>query len=379
MKTKREQLIEALDVLELVPSRPGMAASEYIKITTSGSMMQMSLASEVLGVVQVPISGKFPCKQPYFLDRRVATPFLRVARDTKSHDEINWESLHSTTGKGKRQKTYQSLQIQHGRRKAEMATLAEVTGYGDVKIDKHAQQVKLTDDQRAIIKCAFNCASLDPSTPELNCVFITTKGLVLSYNTVAMMIGKTTKFKDALPLPLHLLSMLQHDKNPKIFIQKDKVVLQFEEGMIAQTVSSKALKSFPVKSIINKAESIGKIPLAFVVSAAKLFQSMDRFSSYISAVRKQEQVLKLKVKKGHKELVISAIVPNIKLVEELRLQEKAKQDVECEWPLDVILPTMQFIGAQKQDVSIHVNEEKESPYYLSTEDVTLLVARKANK
>ena len=378
MKIEKEKLISALEILSLVPQRPGMSASEYIRITTSGKKMTLALSSEVLGVVSFPIEGKFPCKEPFYLDRRVAVPFMLAGRDSKSDfellsDEVEVESVE----KRKKPQKKTVLVIRQGKRSAAMVDVPEVHGYGEIKIDKNSKKVKFSEEQRSLIKAAFNCASPDPSLPELNCVYITSQGFILSYNTIAMMIGKTEKFKESLPFPLHLLSMIQHEKDPTIYISKDKVILEFKEGMIAQSLSVKAVKKFPVKDVMSKAHSLKKVPYLFSINAAKLFNSMDRFSSYISAVRKQDQVIRVIVKKKSKQVKIVSNVPNIKLTEEVTLEKPSSSDLVCEWPLDILRPVIQFLGSGKTRIDIHSDEKTKSPYFLSTDDVTLLVARRA--
>lgn len=375
MITKREDILNAMAVLELVPERPGMSASEYIKVTTSGSKMQMSLASEVLGEVEISIKGKFPCKQPFYIHRQVAEPFFRAGRDTKK--DFEWTAEESQTKKKGKIVLSSSLKIKQGRREALLSTLPEVMGYGKIKVERGGLVVKLSDEQRSLIRAAHNSAGMDPSSPELNCVYLTSKGIVMSYNTVTMFVGKATRFQESIPFPLHLLTMLQHAKNPKIHLQKDKVILEFDEGMISQTLSVKARKDFPVKGVLDKIKNVDKLPKICEVNAGRLFKSMDRFTKYMSSVRRQDSILKLRVDKGSKEMILEALVPHTQLMETVRLEEKAKHNMKGDWPLDAVIPIIQFIGSQKQTITLSTNEEKKTPYYVTTDDVTLLIARRA--
>src|SRR5690242_5501401 len=91
----REILLDAIEVLGLVPSRPGIVTSEYICIKPGKKFIRMILASEVYGFVDIKGSGKWPFPKNIYIDKRLFDPFINAARNIKSKSNF----IFKKTGK----------------------------------------------------------------------------------------------------------------------------------------------------------------------------------------------------------------------------------------------------------------------------------------
>lgn len=368
MIVNREKLLKAIEILSLVPSRPGITSSEFIKIVKKSSGIKMSLASEVLGVATCEVSGNsWPVESPFFVDKRLITPFLLAGANGKKIFEF------SAKEDKKKQKV---LHIKHGRRSADFAPLPKVGGYSDIEIPKGTRPLKFTESQEVLIQCALNWSTPDPVTPQLNCVFVTSKGLVLSYNQLAIFAGKTDTFKDSIPLPLYLLALITDPKRrPRILLSKKQVILEYESGTIAQSLPQKAVEEFPVKDIMSSMKAAAKLPEQFSIPSDRFFKVLERFSSYIAEVRKKDRVIRLE-RETENSLSIETKLQHVSMKEVIKVTGTVGK-VKCDWALDLVLPIVKHLAMEKTDIKVRYDDKKKTPYYLTANDVTLAIARKA--
>jgi len=362
MQIKRESLLRVVEILSMVNQRAGIPPSEYVRIIAGKKKVDFYLSSDALCRVEAEKDGDWPVKSPYFVDRNLFMPFIQAAKTIKSVKDFEFEEVDK------------QLMITHGRRKITFTDLPPVTGYGKIEIPDDAVEINLTEEQRALMRCAESCATSDPITPHLNCVYITEDGLVLASNQLVIFHGTTRKFKNAIPMPLYLLSMLELEGANKLVFTEKFVVLKMDRGEILQTVPQQALKGFPSKKIgkrITESESFQKL---FTVQAVKIAEVLQRFSVYMASVRRQDRVVKVVAKKNDNVLTISSSVAQVKLQETLKLKHPVKVAVKAEWPLDLILPVLTFLGTQDTDLIISADED--SPYFVDGGAVKLVLARK---
>ncbi len=363
MQINKDAFIKPLTVLDLVPTRAGITASEIVKIDKGNGGLSLTLSSEVLGKVEVKASGKFPIKLPVYMDRRLLMPFVMASRDVKTNKDFEFSVQDK------------QLVLSHGSRKVMFNELPEVGGYGKININDHeGEVVKFSNKQKSLIKCATSCSAKDPSMPQLNCVYLTDKGVVMASNEISVFIGQAEKFKNSLPFPLFLLNIISHPDLQDIRFLKDKVILEFDCGLIMQTLPEKARKEFPTKRILKHGLSVENLPKVFSVSAAKLSESFKRFITYLDVVRRQDRVVVLEADKGSKFLRIKASTVHAKLLETVKMGFKVKEAISIEWPIDMVAPVIEWLGSQKETVDVHFDNE--SPFFIKNEIITLAVARK---
>lgn len=365
----KETLLSVLEIVNLVPSRPGISASEFIRVTPNKETLTFELTSEVCAKVTVKGNGEWPFKGRFFIDRRLLIPFLSVAKDIKS--DAPFEFFKEDEG---------YLGVRHGRRKASFEKMADIqSGYGELPDIKGAE-VKLSDDIKRFLECAATCASPDPATPELNCVYIHAgekRSTVLSYNQIVMFCGSTSA-KDrptqSVAFPLFLIPFLSSEHLKRVTWSKKDVILHFDCGTIWQTVPLKAAKEFPCKQLIDIAKE--KSPEVFVLECKSFSTMVSRLVLYLGAVRRQDWLLEITNRSKKKDMLDFEVrIPQGSFRERLKAKVNNEAELNEVWSLDTLFPIFNYF-ASKKDESISVHFDKKSPYHLVSGNVTIVVSRK---
>ena len=79
---RRSKLISGLNLLDLIPEKVGLSSSEFFKINGSGDKITISVASYIMG--EINLVGKGSWKGEYFIDRRVFLPFIYASKELKN-------------------------------------------------------------------------------------------------------------------------------------------------------------------------------------------------------------------------------------------------------------------------------------------------------
>jgi hypothetical protein len=367
----KENLLPVLDILDLVPSRPGVSASEFIRATVKKSVLTMELTSEICGKVSVKGSGEWPFgDKPFYFDRRLLMPFLQVAKKIKS--DAVFEFSKDKEG---------HLCIQNGRRRAQFEIVPEVkTGYGQLD-DSKTKEVKLGPELKSLMSAAVLCASPDPATPELNCVFVDVgekATAVLSYNQIVMFCG-TSKEKErpseSVAFPLFLIPYLSHSKLKTVKWSKKEVILYFDCGAIWQTTSAIASKKFPVNELIELIRKGTSLPKVFKVESSKFSTIVNRLVIYLGPVRRQDWVLDIHKPVDKEVMNFDVRIPQGGFKERLKASWCVDSAIKESWPLDVIFPVLEYLSKSKGD-ELKVLYKDKSPYYLVSKNFVVVVSRK---
>lgn len=365
-----EKMLEVLSVIELVPTRPGVPASVFMQMTENNGRMKVALSSEVSGVVSLPGQGSLGLKRSMFLDRRILCPFLMAAKDYRSEKPFVFKN-----GQENKQ-----ILVSQGRRKAYFDLVGEVSGYGNLKADGGVV-LPLSTALTGLIKVAAECGTADPSVPELNCVYSIFDGkrvrLYGSNQLVALRgVEKVKgKFPVKLALPLFVIPFLGLDGLKEARVKDTEVILQFSCGVIWQGVPVKAQKSFPYKNIDKGLEDGLSWPIQFRMQTRKLGFITSRFTQYLTAVRRQDWLMKLIAKSGEKQILMEVKIPQGVFHEWLAVEDAIEKDFTIDWPLDIMLPVLEYLHKEKERV-VKVHFGKDTPYLLDAGNVQLLVARR---
>lgn len=365
MIVSREQMIRAVEILSLIPQRAGIPPSEYIKIEPRKKKLHLFLSSDALGRIEVDIDGTWPVSSPYFVDRSLFMPFVTAAKNMSSTKDFVFEDAGESV-----------LRIRHGRRKVVLSPLPSVTGYGKIEEEEGSTELSLSERQKEIIQCAGPCATTDPISPHLNCVFMTEDGLVMASNQIVIFSGQTKRFATTIPMPLYMLQLLALDGVEKLIFSKKQVIMKLDCGEILQTVTHQALKKFPTATIIERIAASKKYTKAMSLDAAKLSEVLQRFATYMASVRRQDKVIMLRARQGKSDLIISAQIAAVKLTETMKMPSPAMMDLKAEWALEMVQPVIAFLGAKKK--RLVVSYKKGAPYFIDADDVKLLLAQKVS-
>ena len=377
MNIDKARLIQAVKILDLVPARPGIPSSEFIRFAeyTSGSGghgILMSLSSDAYGNMFVPCDMDETFAKPFYIDRKALLPFLfmnehnnrrvkgRVHKDTIS---ITKEKVEGSS----------VLTFRIGRRKISLTAVPKVSGYSDPP-DIEGRKVDLSTKQKHMINCALGFASTDQGLPQLMAVAISDNGFILSSNDRTIFVGKTKKTEkhDGFLLPLFALSLLSHAEVRYLRINKEGVVIHFKNGTIMQALPAQALKSFPHKRIM--AVGAKDIQEVFNVNAGKLCSRLWTFSGFMSASK--EKLVQL-VGTTDGKLTIRGTVSHAKVSDFLYVSD-LRHDFEMAIPLEMVMPFLEFLKQDDQDLSFRFSDKTNTPYYLVSKYATLVLARKSN-
>jgi hypothetical protein len=370
MKTwtvSKDVLLEAVDVMSLVPSQPGVPSSEFFRIIRKGKACKFCLSSIVSGEISVVGKGRFPFKI-FYLDRKVFLPFVGVAK------ELRGDLPFVFTAKGKH------LLVMHGKRRAVFNASTKVMGYTFQPNEKLQSKVVLDQKARKLITCARDCSPNDTVSPVLNCVYIRpyNKGLgVYATNTLVMFKGRASaKISPRIPLPLGLVPLLGSEQLKSVHWRKRLVALHFSCGNVWQPVSAKALKRFPVSAIEKVMQRAQAYPLLFKVKSQRFGKVIARLGMYLGAVRRQDWVLELVGIAGKRSVKLVSNVPGSSFKEVVVASAPMKKDFALTWPLSNLLPVFEYLASSRQPIAVR---SKGGISYVSTPTVQVSIARKKEK
>ncbi len=354
MLLDKEKLLAAIRIVDLVQMRSGIPTSEFIKMEAQSKTLLFSLTSEVAGRAAVKLDEDCPMKGTWFIDRRVLVPFLMQDNNSKAV-EVGFVK--------------ESLVFKYGRRKLSLVGIDAISGYGDIKDDKSKPEVlKLSDDSKAMAVVAGKYAPADQSLAQLQCVYFGKDGSIVSSNSTNIFYGKATKLSKEILFPCFLVSALSNSSLTNATVFRSLVVLYFGNGFITQTLPAQTVKGFPIDKIKSLVVKGNKYPAVLTFSSQKLHDILSRLSTIVAA--NKDKTVRLDGADGLVKL--SSGVSHAKVTDSF----KAKcSTFSCELPLDEVLHFIEF--AAKKDEEIRIRFEKNTPYILQTDSMTLVVSRKA--
>jgi len=361
MLISKARVIEAVKILDLVPVRPGIPSSEFIKVENSGQGVRLSLTSDAVGSVYVPGSEVYDVfANPFYIDRRVLMPFL-FQSETGRSDEVVVE----------RDKDVVEFKI--GRRKLKLDAVPKVAGYGEITRDESAVMIKFDDQQRELMLCALAFTPTEQGgLPQLQCVCLTGSKILASNDNLIFVGNSGNTIANDLMMPLLLVGLLVEPSLREITAMKDAVAIEFKSGKIMQPLPSQALKDFPKKKILDIAES-DRIEETFNVEATKFLKVLERFAAFMQSVK--DKLIVLSGKEDDTVIKIFGIASHAKVSDSFSAI-RITRDFKCEWPVDSIMPYIAFLA--KSQLNLSAKFDDKSPYYLRSKVSLLVVSRKAN-
>jgi hypothetical protein len=362
IEVEKVDLLNAVQVLDMVPQRSGVPASDYVQVIARKKEIELSLSSSVSAVVRIKTSAKLlDTDEPFFVDRRLFVPFVLTGKE--------WKGLFKMAMNGDR------WEIRQGSRRAELSIrFDKVVGYSKWPEYKGLKEVKLSEDLRRLLLVSSTCASADPSMQHLSCVYIGGR-LVLASNQVVLFVGDSQK-EDGLrfPFPVGVIPLLGSGLVKSVGVVGELAVLDCGCGFVEGTVSVPAQKSFPRKKIIEQVNAARKWPTIGRIPAEKLSKAITRLVGYLVGVKREDWVLRLEMGNGKVRSTVRVRQGNF---EEVMDAEDSKEEALVELPLELILSVVEHIASKAEKLRIRVDEKRKTPYLLSGGGVDLIVARKS--
>lgn len=361
MLIKKDELLSAIRVVDLVQARVGIPSSEFIKVDPVKGGVSFALASETLGLSQCKTDEAWMLKGSFFIDRRVLLPFL------------NQESKVAVV---KASMPGKALVLQYGRRKLTLTAITDVTGYGDGKTPKADVQMHLTDVQKELAAVAAKYAPQDQSLPQLQCVYLGKDGTVVASNATTVFCGKAPKGAGhTIMFPVYLLAAVNTADLKSISVGKTFSTLVFANGTVTQSLPAKTAKHFPINDLMALVGKARKRPTVFSVAAGTLSSALSQFISVVAA--NKDKVLKLHGTVGDKRVNVSGGVSHASFADSFKVLGRVNSTFECELPVDALLPFVD-LAAKEHTQIIHATFDQTSPYYFTTAAACLIISRKAN-
>jgi hypothetical protein len=358
-EVKKDNLIQAVDVLALVPQRAGVPSSDFVKVSPRKKSIQMSLSSTVTAIVRVDLTRSLSATEAFFIDKGLFHAFVQGGKSWKGNFRMEM-------AEGK-------WCIRQGSRHAEFAMRTEpLGGYGVWRETNGLKEIKLSDDLRKLLIASNNCSTADPSLPHLNCVYIGGK-LVLSTNLISLFVGVRQK-EDALkiPFPVGIIPLLGDNLVEAVGVENERVILDCGCGYIEGTISAIAQKSFPKRDVVEKIRKGRLWPVLVKLPAEKLAKVLTRLAGYLSNVKREDWIVELSIAEG---VVKASVKVQQGLFEERMSFDSTKAEGTVKWPLELAQAVVEYMAANGELVKIRVDESKRSPYLLSGGGVEMMIAR----
>ena len=368
-KVEAKELVSVLQILDLVPTRPGIGSSSFVQLSEKNGQARMLLSSDVSGQVRVKGTGTMGLKKKFYLDRHIFFPFIFTAKNYKSDKPFVFTATEG-----------QMLVVQ-GRRKAKFDCGVPGAGYGEFDVNGNFKSLPIDAKLSELITIATACATSDASVPELNCVYMTQEGHTIDFHTSNQLtvFHATSKTKhhipQRLPFPLFLVPYLGNDRLREIRIREKEIVLGFDCGHIWQGFSVKASKAFPIKTIKALLGDALTWTEVFKLQTSRLGAVTTRFSEYLTSVRRQDWQLFLKGNAGDQELLLEVVIPQGTFREKVRIEAPLVYNVAIDWPLDTLLPILTYL-AKVKDAVLSVRWGQKTPYLLSAGNIQVVVTRR---
>lgn len=272
MKTlivNRDKMIEAVDMLDKIVHRKPIKSSHVVRLEYKAGKLYMQLSSDATAIARVTSSdGEWPLNDaPFFIDRRVLFPFIRVGKGSKGDFRIS-----SLSGQ---------LLLRQGTRKAKYTNDIEPAGYSPNKFMK-GKVVAFDDQCSRVVQAAMVAASKDDREPEIACVYVDEKGTVRSTDNAVMFESETgNSFGKAFPIPTFAASLLSTAKS--LAVNNSAMILTFGAGQICSQISDDARDHFPLDLFGVQFKAFKNVPVQIEMKVSQFHQLIvEHFDTYTS-------------------------------------------------------------------------------------------------
>lgn len=368
-EVQKSDLEYALHIVLNVSAKSGVQCSEYIKLSKSDSGAVMTLASDLAAEAYLTTEA-FPFRKSLFIDRRLFEPFVNAGKELKG-DTYTLSMKKDGV-----------LTVKHVNRVGIFSVYKKVAGYHDMpSYDSKAQKMRVYESWTRIMQCAAACATDDPVAGQLNCVYVAPSGtkdlMMYASNTKVVFVGRgTTKKLPKYPIafPLMLASSLEGNDMEDVTWDNKSACLTSERGALWQPVKSQARKHFPKQELDELINAMHTNKAVMVAAAEDIGLAADRLATYLSAVSREDLVLRIIAGKDDLRAKMVAGTGETLFTEHLKLLKPARADVELHWPLDEVLPVLEY-SKNQGSAAIFLTDDGKSMY--STDDIKLVVAKRS--
>jgi hypothetical protein len=360
MRIDANDLIEALDAVSLIPSRSGIAQSEFVKIVQAKGTVKFFLASEIFGMTEVK-GDKAEAPWVHYADRASLMPFVRAAKDLGRLSPFEFVSSKNGV-----------LTVRQGRRKADFAKIDPINGYVE-KVTVDSKPLKLTSEQKSFLTLASKYASTDPTISHLNCIYMSKGRALLASNDVAVAMVADPVLPVSVAIPSQLIAALGSEYSQTLSANQSISYLKMSCGWLAQTPNEKT-KNFPKVVIAGAFEDAKKYKLRVVFSGHKLMEALKRLETYISMVVKRDFIVTVSGAQGERRIQLVCKAPQGTFQESVTAIKPVSKDFSCDWLMSHLLPLAELKSIGR--IAVKFDDSKTSPYYFSADNVRVLLPKR---
>lgn len=367
---KKQTLLSALEVLDMISSRQTTPTAGFVKVTPQEKSVRFQLTAEVSGYVDVKPSGPWPFEEAIYLDRKIFFCFILAAQAIKSKADFQIGRIKN------------SISITNGTRHMKLACGAEVNGYldaptGGVTIPVDASIISMLQRGREY------ATQQEWSMAELETVMMASESDGLAfYSTTGMLsfrgcIESEVKLVKPVPIPPMLIELMKNKSLQSIQVTAKDVVLIFKHGKMWQELNQLAKNKFPLSKL---SETVGHLRKTskpcFTVYSSRLATALSRLTNYLGTVCKADWVLNLKAaEQDGSQLSLLVDIGGARFHERLLLKSPATKDVDIDWPLDKVAGLL--IDIAEKGLVLQVSFDGKGRAYLRAgSQIEMLVPRR---
>jgi hypothetical protein len=354
-EVRRDVLLEAIRLLDLVPSQSGIPSSDFFLVTTETGQpgyVWMSTAAGAVANVRLEGVGDWPYSKPFYLDSRLFSPFVSTFREIKNKAQFEFS------------RSKNELRVRCGKPFMDFSAQPSVMGYGDTPKLDSASKLQIPEGLLALIKCAAAYAASEAESPHLSCVWLMPQKGYLEVMATNQKILFRAKYRGSewpisspIAFPLPMLGVIQAEGLRKLVWSNPCVFAQFRKGIVWQTTSRKASMDFPEGDIQEVMARGRKLAPAFRANATRFARVVERLSAYLQYVRKEDWVLNITGTKGSEQLFLISRLPHAVITEYLRVLEPLKSSFTFDWPLDQLGSIFKFAGSVEGAVEVRLEPD----------------------
>ena len=363
MKIPIAALMEAVDTVSIVPQRPGVTSSEFMKLKLVKDKLTLFLASDVIGVSSAttePANGE---KWEFFVDRAMLVPFLNPSKGTNAVLDLKIVDTQ--------------LHVKAGRRLAKFHAPAEVVkGYG-VAPDATESPMKFEVADVAYLKLAAKYTNQDALKPELTSISVGSKGIIAAQSTLYFHVKHKMKVTGYVP---PMFPELLKGDDFKVSSSGSGMRVSYPTGYVYQLLNDSVSKGFPQEAILRNLLEAQKMEVRFTVFAYRMNDVFTRLRGYVGAVGSGGNNVAITGAIGDKLIRLQVKAPQAHFDETLQLTEPLTTAVDETIHLEWLLPFLEYLALDRANkVLVRWNDASPLVHYTDQSGViTLAHGRFAN-
>lgn len=362
----KAQLGKLVEVINKAPTHVGLFTSDQLKLTAKEKFLILE-HNGGLGC-RLRINSQWSGSPKLWqgcVNKNLFTAFVQAAHLVKSHVGFEFEMISEKNSK--------VIKIRNGKRKAELAVTEQAGNYGTVVDFKKFSKLSNSEKIRKRVTKALSFASTQMSEQEKNCVFLHGSEAFAASQNSGVQISVSGN-KETVAIPLLFGSIWKEFPNGTVSVSQKQILLKIPEGYFVQSLSSIAMKKFPVEKFKNIYRADGK-EKSIVFDSSSFLKCIQRCEAYFTGAIDDERFLRLELTPGESEAKIHITVGGSVMTETLKMK-KPYQGQQETWELssDYFLP---FVSILEEKIDLTARTAEGNPFLFDQAGIKFFLAKRA--